>query len=200
VTAIRRLTALDLPQLQGDRVPDEDVLGSTLDISQYAQFNWYEPVLYWDPVGSFPHEQKLLGRWIGVAEVSTDLMAFYILTKTGKVVVRKLVWTLSQDDLANPDIKLRLADLDEGIQSKIGNDLKVEDIDPELLGSMPEIPDDVFDDEDEDHMETGDSDTDDTDDFTPESYDEYLTAQVLLPQGGEASKATVVSRKRDHDG
>ena len=44
-----------------------------------------------------------------------------------------------------------------------------------------------------------DSDTDDTDDFTPESYDEYLTAQVLLPQGGEASKATVVSRKRDHD-
>ena len=50
-------------------------------------------------------------------------------------------------------------------------------------------------------METGDSDTDDTDDFTPESYDEYLTgAQVLLPQGGEASKATVVSRERDHDG
>jgi hypothetical protein len=27
-----------------------------------------------------------------------------------------------------------------------------------------------------------------------------LTAQVLLPQGGEAKKATVVGRKRDHDG
>jgi hypothetical protein len=39
-----------------------------------------------------------------------------------------------------------------------------------------------------------------TDDHTPESYDEFLTAQVLLPQGGEAKKATVVGRKRDHDG
>jgi hypothetical protein len=66
VTAIRRLTALNLPQLQG-RVPDEHVLGCTPDISQYAQFDWYEPVLYWDPVGSFPYEQKLFGRWIGVA-------------------------------------------------------------------------------------------------------------------------------------
>ena len=147
MAAIRRLTALDLPQLQG-RVPDEDVLGPTPDISQYAQFDWYEPVLYWDPVGRFPHEQKLLGRWIGVAEVSTDLMAFYILTKAGKVVVRKSIWALRQDDLANPDIKLRLVDLDEGIQSKIGDELKFEDIDPELMGSMPEIPDDVFDDGD----------------------------------------------------
>jgi transposase len=60
VAAIRRLTALDMPQLQG-RVPDKDVLGSTPDTSQYAQFDWYEPALYWDPVGNFPHEQKLLG-------------------------------------------------------------------------------------------------------------------------------------------
>jgi hypothetical protein len=94
-----------MPQLQG-RVPDEDVLGSTPDTSQYAQFDWYEPILYWDPLGNFLHEQKLLGRWIGVAEVSTDLMAFYILTETGKVVVRKSVWALSHDDPANPDMKL----------------------------------------------------------------------------------------------
>jgi hypothetical protein len=40
VAAIRQLTALDMPQLQG-RVPDEEVLGSTPDISQYAQFDWY---------------------------------------------------------------------------------------------------------------------------------------------------------------
>ena len=202
VAAIRRLTALDMPQLQG-RVPEEDVLGSTPDISQYAQFDWYEPVMYWDPVAGFPHEQKLLGRWVGVAEVSTDLMAFYILTKTGKIIVRKSVWGLSNDDFANPDMKLRLAELDERIRSKIGDDLKAGDIDPDLMGSMPEIPDDVFDDEDESVMDTGEDTTssdEGTDDHTPESYDEYLTAQVLLPQGGEAKKATVVGRKRDQDG
>ncbi len=75
------MAALDIPQLQG-RVPDQDVLGSTPDVSQHAQFDWYEPVLYWDLVGAFPHEQKLLGRWLGVAKVSTDLMAFEILTKS----------------------------------------------------------------------------------------------------------------------
>ena len=109
-----------MPQLQG-RVPNEDVLGSTPDISQNAhQFDWYEPVLYWDPVGSFPHEQKLLGRRLGVEEVSTDLMAFYLLAKTGKIIVCKSVWGLSEDDFANPDIKSWLVELDEFIRSKIG--------------------------------------------------------------------------------
>jgi hypothetical protein len=137
VAAIRRLTALDMPQLQG-KVPDEDVVGLTPDISQYAQFDWYEPVLYWDPVDVFPHEQKLLGRWLGVADVSIDLMAFFNLTKTGKIIVRKSVWGLSKYYFANPDMKIRLVDLDEGIRSKIGDDLKEEDIDPELRASMPE--------------------------------------------------------------
>jgi hypothetical protein len=82
-------------------------------------------------------------------------MAFYILTKTGKIIVRKSVWGLSEDDFANPDIKIRLVYLDEGIHSKIGDDLTEEDIDPELRGSMPEVSDDVFDDEVGNHMTQG---------------------------------------------
>ena len=108
-----------------------------------------------------------------MAEVSTDLMAFCILTKTGKVVVWKSVWALSQDDLANPDVKLRLVDLDEGISSKIGYGLKADDINPELMDSTLDVPDDLFDDEDESYLETGDPDADIPEDFTPECYDEY---------------------------
>jgi hypothetical protein len=104
--------------------------------------------LYWDLVDAFPHEQKLLGRWLGVAKVSTDLMAFEILTKTGKIIVRKSVWGLSEENFASPDIKIRLVYMDEGIRSKNGDDFKEEDINPELTGSMPEVSDDVFDDED----------------------------------------------------
>ena len=63
-----------------------------------------------------------------------DLMAFYI---------RKPLW---------------LVELGESICSKVGDELKVENINPaELKGSMIEIPDDVFDDEDEDCLETGDT-------------------------------------------
>jgi hypothetical protein len=127
-------------------------------------------------------------------------MAFFILTRTGKVIVRKSVWGSIHDELANPDIKLRLVELDKGIQSKFGDEFKVKDIDtPELMGSMREIPDDVFDDE---RTKTGDPGgaVVEADGHTHESYDEYLTAQVLLLNGREAKKATGVERKRDHDG
>ena len=39
-----------------------------------------------------------------------------------------------------------------------------------------------------------------TEESTPESYDSYLTAQVLLSQGGEPMKATVVGWTGYHDG
>jgi hypothetical protein len=38
------------------------------------------------------------------------------------------------------------------------------------------------------------------DDFTPESYDEYLTAEVLLPNMGTVTKVKVIGQKRDQDG
>ena len=38
------------------------------------------------------------------------------------------------------------------------------------------------------------------DDYTPEAYDQYLTAKVLLPHGGELKQATVRGRKHDADG
>ena len=40
----------------------------------------------------------------------------------------------------------------------------------------------------------------DADNYTPETFDAYLTASVLLPRGGELLKAQVVGRKRDANG
>ena len=39
-----------------------------------------------------------------------------------------------------------------------------------------------------------------TEESTPESFDQYLTIQVLLPRGGEPVKATVVDWTEYHDG
>ena len=63
--------------------------GSTPGISPYAQFDWYEHVRYMEPKAKFPYEKAMYGRWLGVAESSTDVMASYILAATGKVIVRK---------------------------------------------------------------------------------------------------------------
>ena len=79
-------------------MPEYFVLGTTPDISVYALFEWYEYVYYWNPIAAFPPEKKCLDKWIGVAEVSTDIMACFILTDTGKFVVRKSVWGISNED------------------------------------------------------------------------------------------------------
>jgi hypothetical protein len=38
------------------------------------------------------------------------------------------------------------------------------------------------------------------DDITPEALDEYLTAELLLPQGGEVVKERGIKRLHDGDG
>ncbi len=38
------------------------------------------------------------------------------------------------------------------------------------------------------------------DSFTPESYDEYLSAQVILPCGDTMQHGEVVRRRQDHGG
>jgi hypothetical protein len=43
-------------------------------------------------------------------------------------------------------------------------------------------------------------DAPDVDAYTPETFDEYLKALVMVPKGDEILKAQVVSRRKDHNG
>jgi hypothetical protein len=210
VAAIRRLTALDLPQLDG-QVPESYVLGSTVDISAYAQFDWYEYVWYSEPKASFPNEKKCLGRWLGIAEVSIDIMASYILTESGSVVVRKSIWALSSDERQTDEIKQATKELDEKISLKIGDAVtvaaekaKASKDKKKIALYTPPPPEDLWNDLDDADDVVDPFDPDSTkleaDESTPEACDEYLTAEVLLPHGGEFLKAIVKGRKRDHDG
>jgi hypothetical protein len=66
-----------------------------------------------------------------------------------------------------------------------------------LIGDFPLPPDNLF--VEDDFVEPVDKEStkQDADNYTKESYYEYLTAQILLPQGGEMTKAKVTGRKRD---
>ena len=202
VAAIRRLTAHDIPSLH-DRVPCEVIEGNTPDISEYAQFEWYQYVWYHDPAVKFPDDPKKLGRWIGVAHDVGSPMTFWILPASCRVLARSTVSPLSQDELDDPLVKARLVELDLAVAEKIGNSVENDGVDDALIGLFPEIPDDIFlpDREDGDDEPVDGADVlPEADDFTPELYDEYLTAEVLLPNMGEMTKAKVISRKRDSDG
>ena len=67
-------------------------------------FDIYELVYYYTPVADFPFEKKCIGRYLGVAENSTDDLAFIVLPESGRPVTRKDVWAIPEDDRRNPAI------------------------------------------------------------------------------------------------
>ncbi len=176
VSAIRRLTAHDIPSLH-DQVPCEVVEGNTPDISECVQFDWYQYVWYYDPAVQFPDDPKKIGRWIGVAHDVGSPMTFWVLPASCRVLARSTVFPLTQDELGDPLVKAKLVDLDLSVAEKIGN--LVEDVDDALIGLFPEIPEDIFlpNPGDGDYLPADGADVaPETDDFTPEENDEYLTA------------------------
>ena len=94
--------------------------------------------------------------------------------------------------------------LDKATAAKVGDNLLDTDIDSDLVDDLPETPDTLFTDDNEEENVTPielEATFEDANEYvTPEAYDEYLTAEVLLPQGGENKKAIVNKRKRGPDG
>jgi hypothetical protein len=200
VAAIRRLTALPNPKLEG-RTGEEKVNGSTPDITPYCLFDWFSPVYYHDPTKDFPYQKKSIGMWIGVEVASTEIMAFRILQANGEVVVRKSVWGISEDEMKQPNVAAEIAELQLKLEAKIGDSVSDTDIQSDLLSQFPEIPDYIFDEEEiADEPEESENTRPEANDYTPDSYDQYINAEVLLPYGGEELKAKVKARKHDADG
>ena len=149
VTRIRRLTALNIPGLEGC-VPFEQVKGYTPDISPYALFTWYQPVWIYTKIAGFPEDTKEMGMWLGTDDECIDIMAFHVIVASGKVLTRKEVWAVSDLELQEITVQERLSDLKEAINAKIGDHLKDEDIDPDTSETIDgSIPEELFIDDDD---------------------------------------------------
>ena len=192
MSAVRQLTAHDIPSL-GGRVPSEIVGGFTPDISDYAQFNWYEYVWIYDPTVQFPADARKLARWIGVAHDVGNPMTFWVLPQSCKVLARSSVSSCTDDELADPSVQARMAELDASIREKIGDSIPDAEVDPALADLLPTIPDDLFLEADAEYEPfEEDAAMPEADDYTPEAYDKYLTAEVKLANMGTLQKGTVM--------
>ncbi len=83
---------LALPKLNG-QTPTQVMKGYVPDISPYLKHRWWEPVYYLESdQRHFPSSGKeRLGRWVGPAEDSGDIMTFKIIdVETGKLVVHSV--------------------------------------------------------------------------------------------------------------
>jgi hypothetical protein len=144
------------------------------------------------PVNEYPEHKRTLGRWIGVSDNCINEMASVILTEKGQVILWKSIWGLSDDDLLNPVKKAAIAVMDERINSKINTSID---------SVLPLPPKDLFNSEDDElikPIEEGLASLE-LQDTTPAELDEYLSAKLLLPVGGERVPATVLKRRLDLD-
>ena len=191
---IRSFIAGTHPDLQG-RCAFEQVHGWTPDISLYVMHGWYEVVGYLDN-----DNERKLACWLGPAEDYGGGDAVFLLPPSGRPIVRSTFWSLTNGERA--DRKEEIEGLLKSIDEKIGDRRTNEEVAEELGDNQLPLVDVFGDWNDAPGTEEGEENLlrSDADDYTPEAFDQYLTAEIVTDRGGELLRGTVKSRKRDHDG
>ena len=170
----------------------ERITGDTPDISEWVDFDFYDPVWYWDNPDN--PENPLIGRWLGVAHRVGSDMCYWILKPNGHVLARTTVQHVPDLDLKKDEVKEKLQDFDNAVAVRL-NDHSF--LLPNVGGMYL---DDIDDDDYEGERDKISYDAPEQDDYTPEAYDQYLGAELLLPHGDEMVTGRVVKRARGQDG
>ena len=188
---IRSFMAGSHPDLFG-RCAFEQVHGWTPDISLYVMHGWYEVVSNLDN-----DNERKLGCWLGPAEDYGGGDAVFLLPKSARPIVRSTFWALTPEE--RTDRKEEIEELLKSINEKIGDKKTNEEVADELgPDQFPLV--DVFGDWNDASGGDDDLRRSDADEYTPEAFDQYLTAEIVTDRGGDILRGTVKSRKRDRDG
>jgi hypothetical protein len=123
-------------------------------------------------------------------------LCYWLFTRTGQVIARTLVQKLTDIESRTPEIQQEIREFDKAITELLPLD----------IGKGLGIPS-WFQDDSNDYDPGCDLPYDpeifmlEQDDYPDEdTYEQYLTTQVLLPRGDSYEKGTVIRRKRDYEG
>ena len=185
--------------LQG-RTPYEVVMHYTSDITEYVSFTWFQWCWFYDK-GS---KTKQLGRWLGPAHQTGQSFFYYIIKLNGQYLARSTAISIPEDKLQMDDLKERTSIFMNCLKKMIGNAKQ-----PSFnIQNAQEIYYSSFGDEtnnDDNNLPYGiklrDMETTEINEPYLESLDEYINAQVVIPnQQGIPVLAKVKKQKRHHEG
>jgi len=195
---VRNKTSSNRYALEG-RTPYEAIHGHTPDISSIVAFNFYEPVWYYDQQAEYPKPKRKLARWLGEAYNIGQAMCYWVVPKSGIPIARSTVQGIPREVTDTTEFKEELKTLDEVLVKKYGEPVATEVSSSletnegyDINSPMLETP--VY-----DPIEPKAS-MQDEDDWEPETFDQYISAQVILPSQDGQLLGTVTSRKRDLQG
>ena len=188
---------------QDQRPGIERVMGQTVDISEWLDFDFYDRVWYWDQKKvDMNDEQARIGRWLGIAHRIGSDMTYWILTKAGHVIARSTVQHITITDMATDAIRDRVSAFDASLLERLSDDnFQIEHPNPVFylqdemdVVTAGDIPPDA---EYGDMIQPAKSDADD---IEYETFDQYISAEFLVNRNGETASAKVVKRARDNNG
>ena len=96
------------------RTPYEIVAGDTPNITEWLEYDFYQPVWFYSPA-AFLVEKQLLRRWLGVAHRVGQALCYWILPLSGVPIARSMVQPILKDDLAMKEVIDELALYDMSI-------------------------------------------------------------------------------------
>jgi hypothetical protein len=139
----------------------------------------------------------VLGRDLGPAIDIGPAMMRKVLKANGKVVYRSTVRALTPDEMADETMTKEREKFNDAVEKALGDSFKYEDFsnDPELesLGTPSFEPY-------EDDEGRQPAKLEDDNEADPDTYDQYVGAEVVLPIGDKMMNAKVRGRKRQSDG
>jgi hypothetical protein len=171
-------------------VPETIMTDSTADISHICEFGWYDWVMFRDNVPTFPDVKLTLGQYLGPATDVGSALTAKILKSNGQTVCRSTLGHLNGKEIHCPIHQEMRRVFNEIITDHLGpnateHDFPAEDLTPDY---------DFYDDDHDLDPDHGDLEV------TPEMGDNYLNAEISVPQGGTLMKGCVTSWKRDNNG
>ncbi len=192
VTDLRSRLARPLPQLNG-RTPYELITGNTPDVSEFLEFEWYQPIWYYEP-SAFPQQNRLIARWIGIAHHVGQAMCYWILPQSGIPIARTTIQPISQTELNTTEIQSLLSAYDTIILERMNTDEE-----PEIEFQLYREDEEPTDNE-EDELAEPNAQALKVDNIEADTYDEILHTQPILMKDGTMTRAKIIGRKRDGGG
>ena len=109
--------------------------------------------------------------------------------------MRKSMWGVTEEELLTDAINQQLTSLDEAINSRISNQIKDDKAAHKTGYELDRIPEGLFNNEEEFIAKLIELtlSTIEVDEYMSEAYDKYLTAEVVLPHGGESARVKVTA-------
>ena len=197
------------------QVPESVMTGKPTDISAISAFKWWEIVKYKLEGEKYPFSSRFLGRCLGPSDFGSEL-CYNVLSEKGKVIPVSTLRSLTKAELNSPVLKERVSVFDSFVKERFGDpysspktplksyvdaDYAVDVEDEKKVDfndAYISVPIDTF----GDHFyekSSYKSNIPEVDEF--ENYENYLNAEVLLPQNGAHMRAAkVIGRAKDIDG